>query len=292
VKMTLRHLLAAFAVLFPVAAISQETPTAQPSDPAPEVVEVMVLGLYHFDNPGSDVVNMEVDDVLAPRRQSEIAVLVDALAEWQPTKIAVENQAEAPELVMEGYARTEELLTTSRNETVQIGYRLARQLGHTDVYGYDERAGEGEPDYFPMGKVQQFAAENDQMDILQTLIAEVQAESAQQQAELPNQTVAQSLLSHNNSSNIVAKHDRLYYSLLRIGNGDAQPGAELNAYWYMRNAKMFAKIDMIAEPGDRVLVLAGSGHATWLRHFAERMPGFRLVESLPFIERAAASETD
>ncbi|MEE4211068.1 MAG: DUF5694 domain-containing protein, partial [Parvularcula sp.] len=79
-----------------------------------------------------------------------------------------------------------------------------------------------------------------------------------------------------------------YYGLLPIGNGDEQPGAELNAYWYMRNAKMFAKIDMIAEPGDRVLVIAGSGHATWLRHFARRMPGYELVDSMPFLIAAAA----
>jgi hypothetical protein len=55
----------------------------------------------------------------------------------------------------------------------------------------------------------------------------------------------------------------------------------------MRNAKMFAKIDMIALPGDRVLVIAGSGHATWLRHFVRHMPGYALVEPLPFIEKAA-----
>lgn len=55
----------------------------------------------------------------------------------------------------------------------------------------------------------------------------------------------------------------------------------------MRNAKMFAKIGMIAKPGDRILVLVGSGHATWLRHFAERAPGFVLVEPMPYLERAA-----
>lgn len=79
--------------------------------------------------------------------------------------------------------------------------------------------------------------------------------------------------------------------MLRIGDGNEQPGAELNAYWYMRNAKMFGKIDMIAEPGDRVLVLAGSGHATWLRHFIERMPGYELVEPMPYILAASVAST-
>lgn len=271
-----------------LAAAVVTTPTLAEDEPAPpETVQVLVLGMYHFANPGLDAVNMEVDDVLAPRRQKEIVTLVDTLAEWQPTKIAVENMAEPPGLMLADYGDTPELLTTERNESVQVGYRLARQLGHEAVYGYDERSGEGEPDYFPMGKVQAHAAENGGMELLRGLFAEVQAMVAEEQAKLPNQSIAESLLTHNDRAQVGAMHDKLYYSLLRIGDGDDQPGAELNAYWYMRNAKMFAKIDMIAEPGDRVLVLAGSGHATWLKHFVERMPGYELVEAMPFVERAA-----
>lgn len=270
----------AFATSAPLHAAEDEAP-------APEKVSVMVLGVYHFANPGLDMANVEVDDVLAPRRQQEIAALVDTLAEWQPSRIAVENQAAAPELTMSDYADTEELLGTTRNESVQIGYRLARQLGHDAVYGYDEQPGEGEPNYFPMGKVQAFAQENGGMELLGGLFAEVQAMAAEEEAKLPQQTIAQSLLMHNDTARVDALHDRLYYSILKIGDGDQQPGAELNAYWYMRNAKMFAKIDMIAQPGDRVLVIAGSGHATWLKHFVRRMPGYELVEALPFVERAA-----
>ncbi|KWV95253.1 DUF5694 domain-containing protein [Erythrobacter sp. AP23] len=274
-------LIAALAAIFASPALAESEST----EIAP--VQVMVLGMYHFANPGRDVANIEVDDVLAPRRQGEIETLVDTLAQWRPTRIAVENMAEAPALEMADFDRTEELLKTKRNESIQVGYRLARKLGHEAVYGYDEQPGEGEPDYFPMGRVQAFASEHGGQDLLASLFAEVQAMAAEEQARLPDQTIAESLLTHNDPARVEAKHDRLYYSLLKIGDGDAQPGAELNAYWYMRNAKMFAKIDMIAEPGDRVLVLAGSGHATWLRHFVRRMPGYELVEALPYVERAA-----
>jgi hypothetical protein len=279
--MPFRAILAACLTVFAAPAWAEE----QTPEPAP--IKVMVLGMYHFANPGLDAVNIDVDDVLAPRRQGEIGVLVDTLAEWRPTRIAVENMAEAPAHEMADFDQTEELLKTTRNESVQVGYRLARQLGHAAVYGYDEQAGEGEPDYFPMGKVQAFAAENGGEELLGSLFGEVQAMVAEEQARLPEQTIAESLVTHNDPERVSAMHDKLYYSLLSIGDGDAQPGAELNAYWYMRNAKMFAKIDMIAEPGDRVLVLAGSGHVTWLRHFVRRMPGYELVEALPYVERAA-----
>ncbi|MEO1048438.1 MAG: DUF5694 domain-containing protein, partial [Pseudomonadota bacterium] len=221
------------------------------------------------------------------------ADILDRNLRWLPTcQTFDENVGPAPTFEMEAYERTDELLNSSRNETVQIGYRLGKLLGHEAVYGYDERSDDGEPDYFPMGKVQAFASENGQMPILESLISEVQAISSEQDAQRPNQSVAQTLFEHNDGAVLSARHDKLYYSLIRIGDGEQQPGAELNAYWYMRNAKMFGKVDMIASPGDRVLMIAGSGHASWLRHFVQRMPGYELVEAMPYLKRAAeAGET-
>lgn len=84
--------------------------------------------------------------------------------------------------------------------------------------------------------------------------------------------------------------DRLHHStnteLLKLGDGDAQPGADLNAMWYLRNAKMFGKLTNIARLGDRVLVVVGAGHAYWLRHFAANTPGYRLAEPRPFLAAA------
>lgn len=274
-------------------AASSVTVSAQDGPQAPpEPVQVMVLGTYHFANPGQDVVNLEVDDVLVPNRQREIEILVRTLAQWNPTKVAVESQASAPDLELESYAEVEELLTTSRNESFQIGFRLADMLGHDAVYGIDERGGEGEPDYFPMGSVQAFAQANGQEDLLAELFAVVQQRTEEEQARLAEQTIAESLIVHNDAAGVDDQHDAIYYPMLKIGNGDQQPGAELNAFWYMRNAKMFAKLDMVAEPGDRVFVIVGSGHATWMRHFVRRMPGYKLVDSMPFILGAAAASEE
>lgn len=286
--MKLLMALAGIAVLLTAPASAENASEAQSaSDRTSNPVQVMVLGMYHFANPGRDVVNMEVDDVLSPKRQAEIADVVESLAAWAPSKIAVEDEAAPPMIVLSDYAEAGALLAKDRSESVQIGYRLAQKLGHQAVYGYDERGGENEPDYFPFGKVQAFAEANGRMDEISAMFAEVAATAAEQQERLATQSMAESLFVHNDGDALALMHDRLYYSLLRFGDGDDQPGAELNAYWYMRNAKMFAKIDMISQPGDRILVLAGSGHATWLRHFVERMPGFELVEAMPYLQRAA-----
>ncbi len=82
---------------------------------------------------------------------------------------------------------------------------------------------------------------------------------------------------------------QIYYSLLSFGGTESQPGADLNAMWYLRNAKIFAKLQKAASPGDRVLVVYGLGHNYWLRHFASTVPGYRNVDPLPLLEKAARS---
>jgi hypothetical protein len=273
-----------------IGAIAFATPL--PAQEAPPTTQVMVLGSYHFSNPGLDAVNLEADDVLSERRQREIQILAETLAEWRPTKIVVERVVPAPTFLDSRYADYEKSLATLRGEDVQIGYRVAKMLDHPAVYGFDEQPQGDEPDYFPMGPLMEFAKENDQQNVVAGLMAIVEAKMAEEQAAMEGRSIAANLLMHNDPEVLTSMHDRLYYGLIEIGDGEDQPGAVLNAMWYMRNAKMFAKMDMVAEPGDRVLMIVGSGHATWMRHFAQRTPRYSLVESYPYLELADARSAD
>ncbi len=87
----------------------------------------------------------------------------------------------------------------------------------------------------------------------------------------------------NDPARITHGHCEFYYAVLHLGDRMTQPGADLNGGWYLRNAKIFAKLTQIAEPGDKVVVIFGSGHAFWLRHFVKNTPGFSLVEPGDFL---------
>src|SRR5881397_955242 len=65
---------------------------AEKTEPPAPRAQVLVLGVYHMSNPGRDIVNMKVDDVLAAKRQAEIARLTEVLKRFGPTKIAVEDE--------------------------------------------------------------------------------------------------------------------------------------------------------------------------------------------------------
>lgn len=273
-------------VLFCLGLISASGAMADPDRTSGEKpVEIMILGTFHFSNPGQDIVNMKVDDVLTPRRQADIEAIVKALASWKPDRIAVENSSARDDLSLPEFDefRAEDL-AQNRSETVQIGFRLAAMLDHQKVYGFDA---DGD---FPFEQVSSWAAANGQQGRLNALTAKVAADVAERETLQSTHSLADLLMRENDEARSRLQHDELYYGVLGMGDAHEQPGAVLNAQWYLRNARMFGNLLRIAQPGERVLVIVGSGHARWLGHFARNVPGFAAVPVYPLLRVAAASQ--
>ncbi len=251
--------------------------SAQNPVPDPPPIQVMVLGTYHFGNPGLDLHNMKVDSVLTPAKQAELADVAARLAKFNPTKIAIEALSDRADFGTKKFAEfTPEKLATNPDERVQIAYRLAHQLDQKIVYGIDEQS--ETIDYFPFDKVDAYAKAHGQTAALARLQENVEQMVKQMEAAQKTKPIRLMLADQNEPAQILSDHQKFYYGLLVFGDQKEQPGAELNAAWYQRNAKIFAKLTQIARPGDRVLVAFGAGHAFWLRHFVQNTPGFELVE--------------
>lgn len=250
---------------------------------AREPAQVLVLGTYHFANPGLDVVQTEVADVLADGKQAEIREVTDALARFRPTRIAVEHLPAAAgrlDSLYRAYAAgTHEL---ARDETEQVAFRLAGMLGHTGVFPIDHR---GE---FPFGAVMEYAQANDPafVEFVQREIGRLAAESSRQQRE---NTVGDILRMANEPAKLAADH-AMYLRFARIGAGDTRVGADLLAKWYDRNIRIFSNLQAIASPGERVLVLIGSGHAPILRDLIAADPDMVLVEAVDFLPAGGPQE--
>ena len=256
---------------------------AESPTPAPTRIQVMVLGTYHFDNPGQDLHNMKVDSVLTTAKQAELADVASRLAKFNPTKIAVEALSDRPDFVSNKFdGFTPDKLSKDPDERTQIAFRLAHQLGQKSVYGIDEQS--NTIDYFPFDKVDTYAKAHQQSAALGRMQEKVAEMIRQMEAAQKTKPVRLMLADVNDAARALSDHQNFYYALLSLGNEKEQPGAELNAAWYQRNAKIFAKLTQIAQPGDRVLVVFGSGHSFWLRHFVQNTPGFQLIEPRDYLE--------
>jgi Family of unknown function (DUF5694) len=250
---------------------------------AEQPVKVMVLGAYHFGNPGRDVNNIKVDSVLTPEKQRQLDAVAKALLSFKPTRVMVERESDAPDFAMQAYTEfTPEKLKTAANETDQIGYRVAYLAGLKIVHGIDEQPKYGEPDYFPYDAMQDVAKQHGQTSVIDTANLPVKAFLTQFEADQKTKTVADLLIGVNTDP--IYTNIAIEYSYLKIGDKDDQAGADLNAMWYLRNAKIFGKLMQVAKPGDRVLVVYGAGHNYWLRHFASETPGYTFVDPVPYLK--------
>lgn len=240
---------------------------------APAPVRVMVVGTFHLDNPGQDLHNMKVDDVSTPKRQKELADVAASLLRFQPTAVMVESQRRDPGAATlpryrEYLAGT---LAPSKSEVVQIGFRLAKAAGLKEAFGIDV---DGD---FPYEAVQKFAEAHGQAALLEGEGAKVDGWLREASGVLASSTIGATLAWFNQPARI-ALDNGFYQDMLAVGALDEQPGAALVAAWNKRNFEICARMIQLAKPGDRVVVVFGSGHAYLLRQCVAATPGFELVE--------------
>jgi uncharacterized protein DUF5694 len=240
---------------------------------AAEPVKVMIVGVFHMSNPGQDLHNMKVEDVLLPKPQAQIAAVVKGVGRFKPTLVATEWPKD---LVEERWAKySAGTLPPSRNEVVQLGFGLAKATG-ARVVGVDV---DGD---FPYGPVEDYAKAHGGASILEDANAAIAAKVKDEGRRLAAEGIA-GALRHMNDPKEIARGNDFYRSTLRIGSGDVQPGVDLLTGWYRRNFLICANIIQLSKPGDRIVVFYGAGHSFLLRQCIQETPGFELVEPNAFL---------
>jgi len=263
IPMTFRKVLFAAAL----AALPACTQAAEP-------VSVMIVGTFHMSNPAHDLHNVQVDDVLAPKRQAELAAIGDALAKFQPTMVAVEWPADITDQRYDSFLKG--ALAPSRNEVVQLGFRLAKTAGLKSVAGIDV---DGD---FPYEPVMNYANTHGMGSLLADANAEIETFTQTMNGKLKTGTLGGALRTVNDPA-LLGRGNGFYRTMLKVGGGSDQPGAELFTQWSRRNTLICANLLQRAGPGDRVVVFYGYGHAFLLRQCASETPGYRLVEANDYL---------
>ncbi len=237
---------------------------------------LVILGTYHMGTPGNNVVNGKVDDVSTPERQKQMVELVEKLKRFKPTKIVVECRSENDAKTQEIYNKyLSGNYPLSKNETDQIGFRLAKEFSHKKVYCVDSG---GFWDDSAMN-YEKYASKDDELNkflkaAYQNLKKEIDAEH-EKMFTLP---ITDQMILLNQPARMEKDHQR-YFELMRIGRDKEYIGANYFSWWYGRNMHILTNIIRITDSmNDRMLVVYGAGHAKLLNQFATES-GFYNVES-------------
>lgn len=221
--------------------------------------QVMMFGTFHFANPGLDMVKSDVVDVTTAENQLYLEGLASRLAAFGPTHVLVEclpsrqvRHDTAYNAWRAGQARLDV------NETQQIGFRVAKAAGLAQVICFDE--GEVQWNSEPMfDYIGTHAPERKRA--LDATYAGLSARENREQAAL---SLAE-LLHLTNDPTRDRENRHLYLMTNDVDAGDSFAGADASASWWHRNFRMYANVQRVATPGQRVLVLAGQGHTAILK---------------------------
>lgn len=271
-------LFALFASCLLGSAMAAERNEQNPSASAAEApAKVLMLGTFHFDNPGLDAVKHEVIDVMKQPSQAYLETLVQRLAAFKPTVVLLEYN---PENESKMNARYQAYLAgdyaLERNEIYQVGFRVAKLAGLKSVTSFDERNTPNDGDLWNYMPKHAPAA----MKEFEQMIAQLSADGQKDHTTMS----LQQLLKKHNSPEFDRYNKDLYLKFNAVG-ADAKSfnGADSNASWWRRSFRMYANIQLHSKPGARILVVGGQGHTAILRDFVAIDSGLEEEPIAPYL---------
>lgn len=267
--------------------------------------KAMLLGTFHFENPGFDMYKPQHKlDMLSEQKQAEIEQVLERLAAFQPTHILIEGRAvfqQKTDAEYQAYLQGEFQLTT--NETHQLGFKLARRLGHSGVFCVDawgryydppldlekiaeDRSNSGLIEYLestdlnPGQRMSDFTNTHHQTHLLDEWAEHFQWLYEEQDKLKSQLSLSEYLIYLNSEAQLLKTHGNYLVQWFKVGQGNEYPGVDYITAWYNRNLRIFANIQRIVtnSPNALVLLIIGAGHLPILRHCVTASPEFELVE--------------
>ncbi|MCM3638743.1 DUF5694 domain-containing protein [Sporosarcina luteola] len=238
---------------------------------------IMILGTFHMGST-LDMIEIEKDSMLSVQRQKEIKEVVDRLKDFKPTKIALEVEKKRNGTLNEeftGFLKGDYHLM--ENEIDQIEYRLAKQMGHQEVYAVD---------WMEQGALQRESSE----------VAEWAKEHQPKLYEelfgplyrLELTTVGKSvndLLLYYNQPEVVEQLHRSYVNMARIKDTKQYVGMDWLIWWYQRNLILFSNLsDLVTTPDDRILFIVGGSHVRIVENFVKESGLFETVSVQSYLQ--------
>jgi hypothetical protein len=235
---------------------------------------VLVLGTYHMGGRGNrDVYQFNTGNVKDDKKQQEIMECVDQIERFNPTKIAVEYDMVRQDLLYDSYTKfIRGEIELDDDEIHQLGFRIAKDLGHESIYAVDwNRPVGGVPAGFVYDYAEEVAPE-----IFKEMVDNGEEQHREGQKLLKESTMKEYLLHINNQAAKDHQHYIKYYA--RVAREDYYVGIDwLANYWYRRNLIIYTNITRLIEsPNERILVIYGNGHKHLIEQFIKESDLFQL----------------
>lgn len=98
--------------------------------------QVLLIGTFHYANPGLDVAQLNSFSIMSEKSQKELEIMSDKIKKFGPDKIFVEWEFSKQTDLDKFYNKnTDSLFKNNKSEITQLALRTAKKLNHKKLYG-------------------------------------------------------------------------------------------------------------------------------------------------------------
>lgn len=243
--------------------------------------KVLVFGSFHFDmaTDGSDVKEGKKMDVLSAKNKAHLDTILIRLKKFNPTKIAIEWK---PDLQVKRDSQYNAFVNGNfelpRNETFQIGFRLAKQLGHSKLYCIDNRPVMPEA-IGEIDDIEKFADSLGQSIAFHSYDLE-NRRFIDYTSEIQKNYELLDVIQLYNSRVYTTRSKQLWTTgMVNLGVYHDYAGTDLTGYWFERNTRIFANAaNLVEDQEERILIIYGAAHKWILDELFDSTPEFDLIQ--------------
>ncbi|WP_310379218.1 DUF5694 domain-containing protein [Flavobacterium sp.] len=249
--------------------------------------EILVIGTYHFNNPGMDVAQFKVLDIMSEKPQKQLETISSAIAKFNPTKIFTEWELKDQlaldtlynkycegnyfEYVAVKYPKRKFYM---QNEIVQLAFRTAKKSNHKKVYAIDYQETS-----FDFDSIMKFADTIRFPNFKKEVLSDIKEIEVKSNELFATNDLLKCLYYFNSAE--LRERDIPWY-VGKINDSDklgTYVGAFLASEWYRRNLYMLANIQKQTNEGDnRIMILAGASHITMFLDLLKHDGNYKIIE--------------
>lgn len=252
--------------------------------------EILLVGTFHYNNPGADLAKTKSFDILSEESQLELEEVSTNIKNYNPTKVFVEwpyNEQKELDSLYQLYSQGQYFQNDSlsdfylKNEIFQLAFRVAKENNLKTLYGIDYSTS------FPFEDVMNDIEKSNQSELKGKIENGISTFTTEFDNKIQSGISLTELTYYLNTSEFRDFHNNFHNNLMLLAGGpDDFSGPLLTSEWFKRNLYMWSLIQKnVDESDDRVLVLVGAGHAAMFELFIGENPNWKIKELKEIMEK-------
>lgn len=248
--------------------------------------EILLIGTFHFHNPGADIAKTDKFNVLTEGAQKELQIIAERIKDFAPDKIFVEwdfNDADALDSLYNLYLNNNYFDYVNKkypkstfykeNEIFQLAFRAAKLSGNKKVYGIDVQTD------FSFDSLLLAIDRANQTELKDRIFNRVKEFEQIDNENRKRYSLTKLILECNKQGNRDFDLGSYITMFNTAGKYDDFTWPALVANWYKRNLLMYSFVQKLTEKNDdKIVVLLGASHIALLKQFADLDENFKVVE--------------